>query len=135
MQKRKFCFTLGYQIEHFQLRLHFQAVIFSQRHTNCFPLWLLLSAANLFKLPESQKLQDSYTNTQTRNRHKEKHRERERERERGACKHTDKKQTQRETQRERERERERCVILGRGRYGCKGVDDASEAYRYRNGGE
>jgi hypothetical protein len=29
----------------------------------CFPLWLLLSAANLLKLPESQKLQDSYTNT------------------------------------------------------------------------
>jgi hypothetical protein len=23
-----FCFALGYQIEHFQLRLHFQAVIF-----------------------------------------------------------------------------------------------------------
>ncbi len=33
------------------------------------------------------------------------------------------------------RERERCMILGRGWYGCKGVDDASEAYRYRNGGE
>jgi hypothetical protein len=32
----------------------------------CFPLWLLLSAANLFKLPESQKLQDSYTNPQTK---------------------------------------------------------------------
>jgi hypothetical protein len=30
---------------------------------------------------------------------------------------------------------ERCVILGRGWYGCKRVDDASEAYRYRNGGE
>jgi hypothetical protein len=57
----------------------------------CFPLWLLLSAANLLKLPESQKLQDSYTNTDT-------------------------KQTQKETQteRHRERERERCVILGRG---------------------
>ncbi len=69
-----------------------------------------MSAANLFKLPENQKLQDSYTNTQKKSRHKEKHRERERERERG-------------------------VILGRGRYGCKGVDDASEASRYRNGGE
>jgi hypothetical protein len=31
----------------------------------------------------------------------------------------------------RERERKRCVILGRGWYGCKGVDDASEAYRSR----
>jgi hypothetical protein len=43
-----------------------------------------MSAANLFKLPENQKLQDSYTNTQKKSRHKEKHREREREREREA---------------------------------------------------
>ncbi len=55
----------------------------------CFPLWLLLSATNLLKLPESQKLQDSYTNTDT-------------------------KQTQKETQTERHIERERCMILGRG---------------------
>jgi hypothetical protein len=59
----------------------------------------LLSVANLFKLPESQKLQDSYTNT-------------------------DKKQTQRERQTDRQTDRDREVrdlILGKVDMAIKGL--------------
>jgi len=78
-----FCFALGYQTEHFQLRLHFRPLSSSSATrivpdksglffvVVCFPLWLLLSAANLLKLPKSQKLQDSYTNIDKKQTQKE----------------------------------------------------------------